>query len=257
MKKRLFALVSLLAALMLCVPAFAAEEIVPFSGAVLAYELEDAPENSFSFGSAISQEEDAPYFVFTVEQTSFEEDLYTFSMAYALDEENASSQTMRFTSSLDMAQALYAFEDFNFDGFLDLVVLSARGVANEFFDVYLWDHEAQTFHKLDTAGVELCSYTLFPQEQLVLTYSRDSAAEHTRTALSFGGDLHNQLNIIRQVTLRSAEENPEDLILQCISGGDSVFETTFTSEQDSISYTLLDAWESDFLLQNILPEIGA
>ena len=78
--------------------------------------------------------------------------------------------------------------DMNFDGFRDLVLLSAQGVRNVFCALSLWDVEEGRFRPVETGRVwdsqtlsfsaencqlELCNYELYPQERRIFSSAAD------------------------------------------------------------------------------------
>ena len=81
--------------------------------------------------------------------------------------------------------------DLNFDGYNDLVLLTAQGARNVFFAFSLWDVEAKQFRPVyqdcewlheesrfsdEIKQVELCNPELFPEKRMLLSDVQDGCA---------------------------------------------------------------------------------
>ena len=86
------------------------------------------------------------------------------------------------------AAAMVMIKDLNFDGYQDLMLLTAAGARNVFHAIAIWDVEAGRFRPVEQAcewdratgrfsdvltQVELCNVELFPEERMLLSDEQD------------------------------------------------------------------------------------
>ena len=78
----------------------------------------------------------------------------------------ANGQELYYVSSIEEENVLT--EDVNFDGTDDLVVLTALGASNAFYEFYVWDGAQYVLAGRDAlTGSGIPNYTLFPEKGLV------------------------------------------------------------------------------------------
>ena len=90
--------------------------------------------------------------------------------------------------AFDRIVSLARLKDLNFDGYKDLMLLSAQGARNVFFAFSLWDVEAKQFRPVyqdcewlhdearfsdEIKQVELCNPELFPEKRMLLSDVQD------------------------------------------------------------------------------------
>ncbi len=84
------------------------------------------------------------------------------------------------TPDLGAAPAFVMLEDVNFDGYQDLLLLTAAGASNVFYAVALWHEELRLFQLAEQ--LELCNPVLYQDEKVVLSFVADGYRYHTKTA---------------------------------------------------------------------------
>ncbi len=101
--------------------------------------------------------------------------------------------------------ALAMARDLNFDGYNDLLLLTAAGARNVFYAFSLWDVEMQQFRPVhqdcvwlreearfsdDAVQTELCNPELFPQQRMLLSDEQDGFRYSREIFYMFDGSYH-------------------------------------------------------------------
>ena len=102
----------------------------------------------------------------------------------------------------DGAAALVMAKDLNFDGYNDLMLLSAAGAQNVYHAFSLWDVEVQQFHPVyrdcvwlreearfsdETIQIELCNLEIFPEQRMLLSSDPDGFYYRRESFYMFDG----------------------------------------------------------------------
>lgn len=124
-----------------------------------------------------------------------------------LAQDGSLSQTMTYASgedpSRERAAAMARLEDLNFDGYLDLLLLTAAGARNVFTVFALWNPEAGQFDPVmehvpwlpaenrfgdEAVPLELCNPVLLPQTRQIYSCVEDGFYYRTQIAYGWEGD---------------------------------------------------------------------
>ncbi|MBR4068491.1 MAG: hypothetical protein IKK08_07695 [Clostridia bacterium] len=169
-------------------------------------------------------------------------------------------QTLFFTS-MEEYPSVYQ-EDVNFDGAMDLVVVTARGTSNEFCAFFVRTDATYEYVQVPQLENGLCSYVLYPQQKLVLSRSNNGAAGayHETAVFRWEG---NQLKILRrscgemavdryeQNGMMISASNPQLLLLTVWDYASNPSEGTLVYEnkvllaaaQDNLTYQEAAFWQ--------------
>lgn len=71
-----------------------------------------------------------------------------------------------------------SFEDVNFDGWDDIVVMTTLGASNAYYDFFVYDAVADEYRLVSIPGEEngLCNYAFYPEYGIVATYANNGSA---------------------------------------------------------------------------------
>lgn len=85
-------------------------------------------------------------------------------------------QELYFTTS--MMDPIVEFEDVNFDGMNDIVVMLASGASNAYYAFFVYDEDADTYYRVDCehSDTGLANFQLYPELGIVLSHSNDGNA---------------------------------------------------------------------------------
>lgn len=177
--------------------------------ALLALVTSACAEENSAFVTTGQVRDDLPLLTVTVADTGeqHEEMLRQNVLQVSVEAQDGSfAQQFIYQSSelpqLDRAVPMARLEDLNFDGFNDLVLLTAQGARNVFTALSLWDEEAGQFRpveqnhvweterkalSLESSQLELCNYELLPEEKLLYSAVADGYRFLTSTAYRWDG----------------------------------------------------------------------
>lgn len=172
--------------------------------ALLALVSSACAEESSAFTATGQVRDDLPLLTITVTDTGeqHEEMMRQHVLQVSVEAQNGSfAQQFVYHSSelpqFDRAVPMARLEDLNFDGFNDLVLLTAQGARNVFTTLSLWDEEAGQFRLVEqhhaweterkalspeSSQLELCNYELLPEENLLYSAVADGYRFLTSTA---------------------------------------------------------------------------
>jgi len=129
-----------------------------------------------------------------------------------------------------------ALFDLNFDGFLDLDILSYQAASNQVHTFFLWDAQNDRYVETELIGLEASSYLLFPERKMIEGYRHDSAAagEYALYAWKEG-----RLSLVRRLAvgyLDEGGETPHTMALySCQDGKEALLrEESYTEEEFSV-----------------------
>lgn len=103
----------------------------------------------------------------------------------------------------ERAASLVYMDDVNFDGYQDMLLLTAAGARNVFHAVSLWNKEEGRFNPVEQNDVwdgenkclsgeseqlELCNYELIPEKRMILSSCADGFRYRTEIAYQLEGD---------------------------------------------------------------------
>ena len=71
-----------------------------------------------------------------------------------------------------------SFEDVNFDGWDDIVIMTTSGASNAYYDFYVYDAAADEYCRVSVAGEEngWCNYSFYPEYGIVATHANNGSA---------------------------------------------------------------------------------
>lgn len=141
----------------------------------------------------------------TGEQTQALED-DNILLAEIFTQDGAPLQSFTYSSNetpgFDGVAGMVMMKDLNFDGYQDLMLLTASGARNVFHAVSLWDVEAGRFRPVEQAcewdraagrfsdeitQVELCNVELYPEEGMLLSEEQDGYRYQRMICYRFDG----------------------------------------------------------------------
>lgn len=150
---------------------------------------------------------DLPSFTFTVTDTGEREDTLTreklLQVSITAQDGRAPQQlTWRSSEATEQLCPFVQLEDMNFDGYNDLVLLTAMGAHNVFSTLSLWDEAAGCFRPVEqfpawqyetkcfsfeSSQLELCNYQLDPETGMLLSSVADGYRYHTNIVYGWEG----------------------------------------------------------------------
>ena len=68
---------------------------------------------------------------------------------------------------LEEKESLFSFEDVNFDGYDDLVMVTMAGASNTCFTFYLWNEDTGAYEWF--GGEDVWNYQLYPEQNMILS----------------------------------------------------------------------------------------
>ncbi len=131
--------------------------------------------------------------------------------------DNSFSQTLEWFSMEDPAfeqvAGMAKLEDMNFDGYGDLLLLTAAGARNVFYALSLWDVEQGRFRPVEqnslydretktrtgSTQLELCNHVLYPEQRSILSDVADGYAYRTMYLYTLEGNYGLDLRYIYDV----------------------------------------------------------
>ncbi len=133
--------------------------------------------------------------------------------------------------------SLYSFEDVNFDGHDDLVLVTVAGASNATYTFYLWDEDAGAY--LWYGGDDLWNYQLYPAQRIVLSTGTSGWAGLLHENKVYAWDESGrQLNLLRSTewnTLsETVSETDGDYIIITERMDDSVIVETYVDYEKGI-----------------------
>ena len=142
------------------------------------------------------------------------------------------SQTLSYLSSEDPSadhlSLMARFEDMNFDGYQDLVLLTAQGARNCFTALSLWDQEEGCFQPVlqsctwerearrwseSPVQLELCNYELLPESRRILSVAEDGFRFRQETVYAWEGRYSPETKAVLDVYDAGAGTIGESLVL--------------------------------------------
>ena len=170
-------------------------------------------------------------------------------------------QKIYFTATED--EVNLTFQDVNFDGIEDIVVLTALGASNFFSEFFVYDTEIGEYVRAvaDSSEERLCNYQLYPEYDLVATYTNagnagalhvvnlyrweDTDLKLIRTATSdewsessFEGDVYTQVirGDLLHITVRDYTHGYEGTVIfdQVITKEAAETRDIFSEEQEAL-----------------------
>lgn len=105
-----------------------------------------------------------------------------------------------------------SMEDVNFDGLEDIVIMTASGASNAFYEFFVYDPAAGTYVYADHPGAAdgLCNYVLYPEYGIVATHANNGSAgaEHEDCLFRWQGtDMQKIRSAVSQVLVVSASDD--------------------------------------------------
>lgn len=168
-----------------------------------------AESRGAAFETVIRVHDDLPPYMIRItdtgEQTQdLEDDNILLAEIFTQGEEPLQSFTYvsNETPAFDGADGMVMMKDLNFDGYQDLLLLTALGARNVFHAVSLWDVEAGRFRPVEQAcqwdraagrfsdeitQVELCNLQLHPEEGMLLSDEQDGYRYRRMICYMFDG----------------------------------------------------------------------